>query len=75
MKNHQFMEIKNNNHSKKVKISIKTAEELAHMDFPDREWLIKDLWREREHMMIFHQQVWVNHGLPGLLPLQLQEVE
>ena len=23
------------------------------MDFPDREWLIKDLWREREHMMIY----------------------
>ena len=45
MKNNQFMVIKNNNHSKKVKISIKTAEELAHMDFPDREWLIKDLWR------------------------------
>ena len=53
MKNNQFMVIKNNNHSKKVKISIKTAEELAHMDFPDREWLIKDLWREREHMMIY----------------------
>ena len=53
MKNNQFMVIKNNIHSKKVKISIKTAEELAHMDFPDREWLIKDLWREREHMMIY----------------------
>ena len=53
MKNNQFMVIKKNNHSKKVKISIKTAEELAHMDFPDREWLIKDLWREREHMMIY----------------------
>ena len=54
MQNNQFIEIKNNhNNNQKVKISIKTAEELAHMDFPDREWLIKDLWREREHMMIY----------------------
>ena len=54
MTNYQFLEIKNNNiNNQKVKISIKTAEELAHMDFPDREWLIKDLWREREHMMIY----------------------
>ena len=75
MKNNQFMVIKNNNHSKKVKISIKTAEELAHMDFPDREWLIKYLWREREHMMIYSPTGWGNHGLLGLLPLQLQEVE
>ena len=45
--NNQFIEIKNNNNnSKKVKISIKTAEELARMDFPEREWLIKDLWRK-----------------------------
>ena len=54
MTNNQFIEIKNNhNNNQKVKITIKTAEELAHMDFPDREWLIKDLWREREHMMIY----------------------
>ena len=54
MTNNQFLEIKNNNNNnQKVKISIKTAEELANMDFPDREWLIKDLWREREQMMIY----------------------
>ena len=56
MTNNQFLEIKNNNNNnQKVKISIKTAEELAHIDFPDREWLVTDLWREREHMMIYSQ--------------------
>ena len=40
--NNQFIEIKNNNNNnQKVKISIKTAEELANMDFPDREWFKK----------------------------------
>ena len=23
------------------------------MDFPDREWLITDLWRDREYLMIY----------------------
>ena len=49
--NNKFLEIKNNNNNnQKVKITIKTAEELAHMDFPDREWLIKALsGRTRPH--------------------------
>ena len=53
--NNQFIEIKNNNNNnQKVKITIKTAEELAYMDFPDREWLLKrSLERTRTHDDLF----------------------